>query len=213
MPNLGLIVEDHRDTRERLVRLLGTAFEGIVVQAVDTLAAARTHIQPGLDIALLDIELPDGSGLSLIPELLAGAPGCRPVVMSTYGDDQHLFPALRAGAKGYLLKADPDARMIASLHQAAVGEAPLSPAIAQRILGFFAEGAKEKEDEVLSPRERETLILVAKGYKIPEVAAQLGIAQSTAQSFIKRIYQKLQISSRAEAAIEAARRGLVGTQL
>lgn len=213
MPTQGLIVEDHRDTRERLTRLLGEAFAGITVQAVGTLAEAEPHIRPGLDMALLDLELPDGTSLSLIPSLLASAPGCHTIIMSMYGDDQHLFPALRAGAQGYLLKADPDARVIASLQQAARGEAPLSPAVALRILGFFSGGAKEKEDEVLSRRERETLTLVAKGYKIPEVAAQLGIAQSTAQSFVKRIYQKLHISSRAEAAIEAARRGLVGTQL
>lgn len=211
MLSQGLIVEDHRDTRERLARLLGQAFPGIGLQAVACLAASHAHIRSGLDIALLDLELPDGSGLSLIPELLMRAPGCHIIIMSLYGDDQHLFPALRAGAQGYLLKSDADARVIAGLQQAAAGEVALSPAIAMRILGFFSDAAKEKEDTVLSPRERETLTLVAKGYKIPEVAVQLGVAQSTAQSFVKRIYQKLSISSRAEAAIEAARRGLVGT--
>lgn len=213
MPQQGLIVEDHSATRERLTRLLAQAFPGIAIQSAASLAEAHPHIRPGLEIALLDFELPDGNSLSLLPELLIKAPMCNSIILSLYGDDQHLFPALRAGARGYLLKADSDEKLIAGLHQAAAGEASLSTAIASRILSFFADSAKEKPDTVLSPRERETLTLVAKGYKITEVAEQLGVAQSTAQSFVKRIYQKLHISSRAEAAIEAARRGLVSTQL
>lgn len=209
----GLVLEDHREMAQRMAALLAEAFPGITVTVAGSLSQARAAIHPALDIALLDLELPDGSGLDLIRDLLAGAPACRPIVMSLYGDDRHLFPALRAGALGYLLKSDPQERVVQSLQQSVAGEPPLSPAVALRILGFFSDGARQQPDETLSPRELEILTLVAKGYKVPEVAGLLGVAISTTQSYIKRIYQKLSISSRAEAALEAARRGLVGTQL
>lgn len=205
----GLILEDHRDTADRVERLLVRAFPSLQVTRAETLAEAREALQMHPDIALIDLELPDGSGLDLVRLLVEKVPTCLSVIMTLYGDDQHLFPALREGAKGYLLKSDTDEAVMQNLGGIANGEPPLSASVARRILDHFT--VPPTDDPKLSPRERETLILVAKGFRVTEVARQMGVATSTAQSFVKSIYQKLAISSRAEAALEAARRGLIGS--
>jgi DNA-binding NarL/FixJ family response regulator len=166
-------------------------------------------------IALIDLGLPDGSGVDLIREITQSLPQCQCVVTTIYADDRHLFPALRAGATGYLLKDQPKERVVAALRGIASGEPPLSPVIAQRLLRVFGADQNDaaSQDSPLSNRERETLVLIAKGYKLPEVAEQLGVTRNTAAGFIKSIYRKLNISSRAEATLEAARMGLVSTRM
>lgn len=209
----GLIVEDVIATADWLSTLLEEAFDGLQVQVAHTLAAGRRSLADQTpDIALIDLGLPDGSGVDLIRELGRSAPDCRCIVTTIYADDQHLFPALHAGAQGYLLKDQPKPRVLAALQGILAGEPPLSPAIAQRLLRVFAAPITEAEDE-LSPRERETLTLIAKGCKLPEVSELLGVTRNTASGYIKAVYRKLKVSSRAEATLEAARMGLVRTEL
>jgi DNA-binding NarL/FixJ family response regulator len=139
------------------------------------------------------------------------------VVVTIYDDDDHLFPALQAGAFGYLLKEQPREALVAQLVRISQGEPPLSPPIARRVLAYFATAAgqrlamvKQIESEVrLTERETEVLQRVAKGYTLPEIAVQFGLSRHTIADHIKQIYRKLNVSSRAEAALEAARRGLV----
>ena len=205
----ALVVEDVVATAAWLQNLLEEAFDGVEVQIAATLAAARrTLVDRTPDLALVDLGLPDGSGVDLIRELSRSAPDCRCIVTTIYADDQHLFPALHAGAQGYLLKDHAKERVLASLQGILAGEPPLSPAIAQRLLKVFAAPPSQAEDE-LSPRERETLTLIAKGYKLPEVATNMGVTRNTASGYIKTVYRKLKVSSRAEATLEAARMGLV----
>ena len=140
-----------------------------------------------------------------------------PVVVTIYDDDDHLFPALQAGAFGYLLKEQPQETLIAQLLRMTQGEPPLSPPIARRVLSHFASSPQRQktlmrqiEHEVkLTERETDVLQRVAKGYTLPEIAQQFGLSRHTIADHIKQIYRKLNVSSRAEAALEAARRGLV----
>ena len=215
--NRGLVVEDLPASAGWLANALQGAFSGIDVLTVGTLEAglaAFKRTQP--EIALVDLGLPDGSGIDLIAQATQEGSPCCCIVTTIYADDQHLFPALRAGAAGYLLKDQPIERVIGQLQAIQRGEPPLSPAIAQRLLRIFGpelRAADGEDDARLTPRELETLTLIAKGYRLPEVANTLGVTRNTAAGFIKAIYRKLRISSRAEAALEAARRGLVAPHL
>lgn len=212
----GLVVEDLAASAQWLARVLSEAFPGIEASTADSLQAARAAaLKSAPDIALVDLDLPDGSGVDLIREFSRLYPACRSVVATIFADDRHLFPALRAGAQGYLLKDQPMDRVVAALQAIGGGEPPLSPAIAQRLLRVFSDEQNQSaiEEARLTARERETLVLIAKGFRLPDVAQQLGVTRHTAAGFIKAIYRKLNISSRAEAALEAARMGLVRTDL
>jgi DNA-binding NarL/FixJ family response regulator len=146
-------------------------------------------------------------------------PQCLPVVVTIYDDDEHLFPALQAGAFGYLLKEQPREALAAQLLRITGGEPPLAPSIARRVLSYFgqnravpapepppADGAPEAR---LTAQELVVLQRVAKGFTLPEIAQQLGLSRHTIADHVKNIYRKLDVSSRAEATLEAARRGLV----
>ncbi|MCP5182034.1 MAG: response regulator transcription factor [Pseudomonadales bacterium] len=206
----GLVLEDLAASASWLAAVLGRAFPGMEVAIAGSLAQARHLIleQPP-EIALVDLELPDGSGVELIRELTASWPDCRCIVTTIYADDRHLFPALRAGAAGYLLKDLPEERVIGALRAIHAGEPPLSPAIARRLLQIFGNAPASPDAAHLTARERDTLVLLAKGLRLPEVAAQLNVTRNTAAGYIKVIYRKLKVSSRAEATMEAVRLGLV----
>lgn len=212
-PRTALVVEDRPTTADALVALVAQTFPGIAVRRAGSVADALAALAEGPpELALIDLGLPDGSGLRVIERLTVLAPEGQRIVTTIFADDVHLFPALRAGATGYLLKDQPLAALGAALQRMLAGEPPLSPSIARRLLGFFAPTVAEAEDG-LTPRERETLVLIAKGLHLPEVAEQLGVTRHTAAGYIKAVYRKLKVSSRAEATLEAVRRGLVGTGL
>ena len=214
----ALIVEDLPEIRAWLGDTARAAFPDLRVTAVarrdEALAVVRTET---FELALIDLGLPDGSGIDVVGALRAHQPLALPVVVTIYDDDDHLFPALQAGAFGYLLKEQPQESLIAQLLRMTQGEPPLSPPIARRVLGHFAGAglrretlARQLEDQVrLTERETEVLQRVAKGYTLPEIAQQFGLSRHTIADYIKQIYRKLNVSSRAEAALEAARRGLV----
>lgn len=206
----GLVIEDLAPSAAWLARVLGEAFTQMRVRVAGTLAEARTAAREAApDIALVDLDLPDGSGVDLIRDFVRDHPACRCVVTTIYADDRHLFPALRAGAQGYLLKDQPADRVTLALRAIVGGEPPLSPAIAQRLLRVFGDDIEVRDDARLSARERETLVLIAKGLRLPDVARALNVTRNTAAGYIKTIYRKLRVTSRAEAALEAARMGLV----
>lgn len=215
--NLGLVVEDQAALAHWLGETLSEAFPGISVRTADTLAGGRDAVATQApDIALVDLGLPDGSGIDLISELAVSNPDCHCIVTTIYADDQHLFPALRAGAAGYLLKDQPRDRTVAALRGIAAGEPPLSASIARRLLRVFGDdkAARPVSDSAkLTPRERETLTLIAKGFKIAEVAETLGVTRNTAHEFVKNVYRKLKIGCRAEATVEATRMGLINPHL
>jgi len=155
--------------------------------------------------------LPDGSGLEVIRRIAETAPETVVVVSSVFADDEHVFPALRAGARGYVLKDQSTEDLVPLLRGIVSGQPPLSPAITRRLLSFF--GPAEPNADTLTPREVEVLTLIAKGLANAKVAAVLGISPHTASGYVKEIYRKLSVSSRAEATLEAARRGIVSNLL
>ncbi len=212
MPRTALILEDVTAIRHWFGDLLHELFPGIAVQAASTLAQARTLLRegPSPHLALVDLGLPDGSGTELIRALADAQSSCTIVVTTLFADDEHLFPALRAGAQGYLLKDQPRERLIAALQGILRGEPALSPAIAQRLLRVFNTPDPGLDGQVsLTPREREVLTLIARGARLPDVVERLGVSRHTASDHIKNIYRKLEVSSRAEATLKAVRLGLV----
>jgi DNA-binding NarL/FixJ family response regulator len=140
------------------------------------------------------------------------------VVVTIHEDDDHLFPALQAGAFGYLLKEQSREQLSEQLQRISQGEPPLSPSIARRVIQYFTTQARQQQhmsepDNVtphvqLTDRENEVLLRVAKGFTLPEIGVQLNLSRHTIADYVKQIYRKLNVSSRAEAALEAQRLGL-----
>lgn len=238
-----LILEDNPVARSFLSRVVRESFSDVssITEAGDLEAARRLLGYPpgGLAVAdqapyqliLVDLELPDGSGMELLKEL-AAYPATR-IVTTLYSDDEHLFPALQCGADGYLLKEDRFEVLVEELQKIVRGQPPLSPAIARRLLTHFRTGegasfgqgnghatatalhqpahavAAPLDHERLTPRESEVLTYLSKGFTIKEIAALMGIKWFTVNDHIKSIYKKLNVSSRAEAAVLASKQGLV----
>jgi DNA-binding NarL/FixJ family response regulator len=208
-PQHALVVEDIAETRAWLSDLLREVFPGIVVHQAAVLQQARKLIAGHrFDLALIDIQLPDGSGIDLLGEMRAHTPETYCVISTIFDDDRHLFDALRAGAQGYLLKHQDDGQIARHLRGILDDQPPLSPMIARRVLQFFRTPVAAAEDE-LTARESEVLVLIARGLRLREVAETLQISRHTVGDHVKTIYRKLQVNSRAEATLQAARRGLI----
>lgn len=204
-----LVVEDVAPTRAWLIASVAEAF-GEPAHGAGTLKEARAWLRqrpPGRPIlALVDLGLPDGSGVELIREITSDDPEAIVIVTTVFEDDEWLLQALGAGAQGYLLKDQDGAAIVRRLAMIEHGEVPISPAIARRLLLRFRK--EEPAQVAISARETEVLRLIGRGLNSGEVASVLGISQQTVTTHIKAIYRKLEITSRAEAALEARRRGL-----
>lgn len=210
----ALILEDVVVMQTFLDSVLRGAFPEVQTHTAATVAQALELIERRkFDFALVDLELPDASGIKVIEQLNRKQPSAIVVVASIHGDDAHLFPALQAGAQGYLLKDEPAERMVMQLQGILRGNPPLSPAIARRMLNYFQPppipSNVQTRDIDLTPREIETLKLLAQGLRVGEVAQRMNITTNTASGYVKVIYRKLNVSSRAEAALKASRMGLV----
>lgn len=207
----GLVVEDSDDTRRWLVELMQFAFPAIEVEAAADFSQglqASREMRP--DVVLVDLGLPDGNGVDLIRQIRDEIPNAICIVATVFDDERHLFPALRAGAHGYILKDQQRDQLAALLRGIEQGQAVLSPAIARRLIGYFHLQTAEEDQTMLSPREEEVLGLIARGYTNAKVASILDISRHTVAGYVKEIYRKLAISTRSEAALVAARRGLIG---
>ena len=210
-----LLLEDLPDIRAWLRKLVAQVFPAAhiaesarVGDALERITAMR------FDLALIDLGLPDGRGVDVVARLRERQPDAQAVVVTIHDDDEHLFPALQAGAFGYILKEQPREMLIEQLHRISQGEPPLSPSIARRVMSHFAAQARPQKALLphvsLTERESEVLLRVAKGYTLPEIGVQLGLSRHTIADYVKQIYRKLNVSSRAEAALEAQRLGLFG---
>jgi len=221
-----LIVDDLPAALAMVRAAVLEAFAQAQCVEAESVAGATALLTGGsFDLALIDLGLPDGDGVDLIARVARAQPGCLIVVATIYDDDEHLFRALQAGAQGYLLKDQPRDWLARQLHGLAQGLPPLSPAIARRLLRHFqgelanpagpleapgairpaAAAAPEVE---LTAREREVLSLLAQGARSADIALALGISRHTVGDHVKHIYRKLEIGSRAEAALRARRLGL-----
>jgi DNA-binding NarL/FixJ family response regulator len=211
--NQILLLEDLPEIRAWLKTLVLQVFPGAQVSE-----ASRVHDALGLvsaipfQLALIDLGLPDGSGVDVVAALQKSQPEAQSVIVTIHDDDEHLFPALQAGAFGYILKEQARELIIEQLQRISSGEPPLSPSIARRVIAYFAAQAKPQESLMphvqLTERESEVLLRVAKGFTLPEIGVQLSLSRHTIADYVKQIYRKLNVSSRAEAALEAQRLGL-----
>jgi DNA-binding NarL/FixJ family response regulator len=211
-----LLLEDLPEIRGWLRSLVLQVFPGSQVSE-----SARVHDALALvsavrfDLALIDLGLPDGSGVDVVTALRDQQPEAQSVVVTIHDDDEHLFPALQAGAFGYILKEQPREMISEQLQRISQGEPPLSPSIARRVMAYFSAKSKPQATNLLphvqlTERESEVLLRVAKGFTLPEIGVQLGLSRHTIADYVKQIYRKLNVSSRAEAALEAQRLGLFG---
>ena len=209
--NSGFVLDDIPESCVWLVSALEKCFPGIKTASAGNLQEARAWFasQPAPDIALIDLGLPDGNGVGLIQEINRRALHTLCIVASIYDDDRHIFPALRAGAQGYILKDQSHDDIVPLLQGIAAGRPPLSPGIARKILGSFRGVSPVPSDETLTRRESDVLALIAKGMTLAETAALLGISRNTVDGHVKEIYRKLNICSRAEAALSAQHLGLM----
>lgn len=204
-----LVVEDIAEARAFLIGILNDVFEGVdVTEAVNLRAAHDFCVRQQFDLALVDLQLPDGDGFAVLRKLGETQSDVISIVTTAMGSDSAIVAALSAGANGYVLKSDPPDLIASQISRIPDGIIPLSPAIARRVLTHFrATGPNIDEEATLTPREKEVLSNIGHGLRVAEVAAELGLAPSTVSSHIKSIYRKLNISSRAEAAYQAARMG------
>jgi two-component system response regulator NreC len=194
-----LIIDDHQLVRSGLRRLLESE-EDITVEdeagtAYDAVRLARLH-KP--DIVLLDVVMPGGSGLDVIPEIREAAPDARILTLSMQDDPSYVRQAFAAGASGYVLKEAADDELLAAVHEVAEGGRYVDPQLGARLAAADAAAAAEAAADPLTDREREVLRLLALGHTNQEIAQMLYLSVRTAETHRARIMQKLRITTRAE---------------
>jgi DNA-binding NarL/FixJ family response regulator len=207
-----LIVDDHPLFRKGMRALLDS-MPGIQVigeaksgpEAVEMAA----NLQP--DVVLMDLQMPEGNGLSATRELTRIYPDIRILVVTMFEDNDSIFAALRAGARGYILKDAEEEEMMRAIRSVGEGEAIFSPAIAARLIDYFAEARSQVPTDVfpeLTEREREILRLIARGKTNAAIAELLTVTLKTVRNHVSNIYSKLQVADRAQAVIRARDAGL-----
>ncbi|WP_326541562.1 response regulator transcription factor [Pseudorhodoferax sp.] len=170
---------------------------------------------PPAEVLLVDLGLPDGSGLDVIRVARRAWPQCHVMVSTVFGDEAHVIQSLEAGADGYLLKDGTLARITDEIRSVQAGGSPISPLIARQLLTRFRQGpaaapvAADAEQAHLSPRERQVLEYIVKGFSYEEIGQLMGVTRNTVLSFVRRIYAKLKVRSQVEAIHEARAQGLL----
>ena len=207
-----LIADDHPVFRDGVAALLATQpdLEPVGV-AADTDQAVERALELLPDLVLMDVAMPGGGGLEAIRRIIAVRPEMRILVVTMFDDDATVFTAMRAGARGYVLKDAEAADLLRAIRSAANGDAIFSPAIAARLIDFFAPAARARDTvpfPVLTDREREILVLVARGRANLQIATELHLSHSTVRNYVSSILAKLQVASRAEAIARARDAGL-----
>lgn len=162
-----------------------------------------------MDVLLVDLGLPDGSGIDVIQAAHTTRPACSIMVCTVFGDESHVMRSLEAGAVGYLLKDGSPHSMLAEIRSLHHGGSPISPLIARQILTRFVPAPHNKLRTALSPREQEVLRFITKGFTAEEIAPLMGVTRHTVLTFVRRIYSKLEVNSKAEAIFEARQQGLL----
>jgi two-component system, NarL family, response regulator NreC len=205
-----LIVDDHAVVRSGLRLVLETEED---VEPVGEAGTAREAIFQNRslkpDVILLDVVMPDQSGLDIIPTLLHERPEAKVLVLSMQDDPQYVRQAFAAGASGYVLKEAADTEVVAAVREVANGGRYVHPELGARLVAAETEAAKRAEEDPLSDREREVLRLLALGHTNQEIAKQLYISVRTAETHRAHIMQKLRLSSRAELVRHALAQGLL----
>ena len=204
-----LIADDHAVVRQGLRTYLALQDDvEVVAEAGDGEAAVRAAEQHAPDVVLLDLAMPRLDGVAALRELREKAPEARVLVLTSFGEDDRLFAALRGGAAGFLLKDTEPADLVRAIRTAHAGQSTLSPAVATRVLAQLADGGRRRAIEVLTPRELEVLKLIARGRSNKRIALELGVAEKTVKTHVGHVLAKLDLTDRTQAALYAVREGL-----
>ena len=204
-----LIVDDHEVVREGLRSLLRRRPELVVVGEADSVASAikeARRTQP--DVVVMDVRLPDGSGVEACREIRAQRPETKVIMLTSYADDEAVFASIMAGATGYLLKQTRTQALADAIERAMQGESLLDPAVTQRVLERVRSAGSNKDDELslLSEQERKILDLIAEGKTNKEIAEEIYLSDKTVKNYVSSILSKLNLRRRSEAAAFIARR-------
>ena len=203
-----LIVDDHAVVREGLRSFLELQ-EGLKVvgEAADGAEAVEAAAQLRPDVVLMDLVMPRMDGVEAMRQLRERVPAARVIVLTSFLDDDRLLPAVRAGAAGYLLKNAQPQELARAIRTAHDGEALLDPAVAARLVDALASGEPDDRYEELTPREREVLELIGRGYSNKRIAVELGAAEKTVKNHVSHVLAKLGVADRTQAALYASRVG------
>ncbi len=201
MPTTVSIVEDNDQLRSTLVRLINRADDFRCVSNYATAEAALIglpHDHP--KVVLMDINLPGINGVECVRRLKETLPTAQVIMLTAYEDTENIFNALAAGAAGYLLKRSPRAELLDAIRDVCRGGSPMTSHIARKVVQSFQKtGASSKAAENLSAREQEVLDCLSQGFLYKEIAEKLGISYETVHTYVRRIYEKLQVRTRTEA--------------
>jgi DNA-binding NarL/FixJ family response regulator len=205
-----VLVDDHAMVRAGVRAELGDAFD-IVGEAADVDEAVRVILETAPDVVLLDVHLPGGDGRAVLGACLPQVPGTRFLALSVSDAPEDVVSVVRGGARGYVTKAISGAELRESVQRIADGDAVFSPRLAGFVLDAFAGGPAEQDDEIdrLTPREREVMRLIARGYTYREVASELVLSIKTVETHVSAVLRKLQLSDRRELAKWASARRLI----
>jgi DNA-binding NarL/FixJ family response regulator len=199
-----LIADDHAVVRQGLRTFLGLQEDiDVVGEAADGEEALALAERLAPDVVLIDLVMPGVDGIEALRRLRDRVPAARAIVLSSFVDDDKLFPAVRAGAAGYLLKDVQPQELVAAIRTVHGGGALLHPTVAARLM-------EELADDPLTPREREVLALIGRGLPNKQIARELGIAEKTVKAHVSAVLAKLGVSDRTQAALYAVREGLAG---
>ncbi len=207
-----LVADDHPLVRKGITTILTTVpgFD-VVGQATNGREAVELAMELAPDVILMDLQMPEVTGISAIREILGELPNVRILVVTLFEDDDSVFLALRAGARGYVLKDADEEELVQAIRTVAGGAAIFSPSVAERVLALFSAPRPAQKDVVfpeLTDREREVLNLIAAGYPNPRIAQRLGLSAKTVGNYVSTIFSKLQVADRAEAIVMAREAGL-----
>jgi two-component system, NarL family, response regulator LiaR len=207
-----LIADDHAVVRQGLRTFLDLQADiDVVGEASDGEEAVAAAAEHAPDVILLDLVMPELDGIGALRRLREAAPAARVIVLTSFGEDERLFAALRAGAVGFLLKDVEPPELVRAIRTAHAGQSPLSPAVAARVVEELASGggAGRSAADELTPRELEVLCLIARGRSNKRIALELGVAEKTVKTHVSHVLAKLGLSDRTQAALYAVREGLV----
>jgi NarL family two-component system response regulator LiaR len=207
-----LIADDHAVVRQGLRTFLDLQEDlQVVAEAEDGQAALAAAEREAPDVVLMDLVMPRLDGIAAIRALRERVPGARVIALTSFADDERIFPAVRAGAAGYLLKDVEPSELVRSIRIVHAGQSVVHPAVASRLLDeLAADGAAtgRAPGEVLTEREREVLRLIARGQSNKVIARELGVSEKTVKTHVSHILGKLGLTARTQAALFAVRHGL-----
>jgi NarL family two-component system response regulator LiaR len=206
-----LVADDHAIVRKGICALLGTDPRiGVVAEAQDGAEAVSAALEWQPDVILMDLLMPRMDGLEAIRRIKAGWPQARILVLSSFSGDDRVFAAFQAGALGYLLKDSGPDELLEAIYATMRGESYLHPAIARALMQEISQPSEpDAGADSLTARERQVLLLIARGQSNREISETLSISEATVRSHVSRVLSKLKLSGRTQAALYALRKGLL----